>query len=537
MANLGDSIKNLGISELEKLIKSLNIQFLISGEPKPEDYLAAISKAVQDRLSSKKVAELKSLAKQLNVPLGSKAKKKEITDAIQPALTVDSLRTLLTQAPMLPELPDIPQKKTEGELEVIGSELVEIEKDVEMVMDKVEKIPAPDMADIYEIDKVLSEAIRLTIDYSAVGGMLDTGRVKFMEKRYIESLGMLTEAAKVSGDFFNKYQDIAFAHTILAAEKILEECREANSNDENAADALIDAKRAFKEKGVRRQDATKKLIEVADKVYREELRLLEELMSKREGIIQAMKIQGVDVFNAERYLHRARESYLIGELNSSVQYLDKAMNTANESKAVWVKEILDGVPRVEGIIKQAKELGANVADAEKHLHQAKGALMNKDYALCQELSRLAERKAMENQQVQIQKAAQLEREKLGDAQKIISAIEPLVQEAQMYRIEAQNVGMALYSARMSLQSGDYVNAMMHARQAEAMAKPLKTRVEAEREKIIAAGGDFKRCMMCNTNFVRVFDTGWARCMNCGQMFQVVGQDGQQRAGKKGWFGR
>jgi hypothetical protein len=516
---LGESINKMKIAELRKLAKDLNIE---SSGNKKADYLTALYEAVERRIEPCTVSDLKSLAKELSINLRGKKKKKDVIEAIYLSITPKTIGTLLGAVP------------SEESLEDIGEELVEIEKDVEVVIDAVEKIPSADMADIYVIDKKLADIINLNVDYSNVGSLLDVGRVKFMDKRYVESISMLHEATKASKDFYDEYQDVTYAFMILAAEKVLEECREAKSNDEKAADALIDAKRAFSERGPHRAEATKLLNDIAVKVYKEELELLEDLMNKRESMIKAMKIQGVDIFNAERYLHRAREVFLVGELRECTTYLEKSENIASESKDSWIKEIEEDVPRVEGIIKQATEFGAETSEAEKHLNHAKTALDNEDYSLCSELTKLAERKAMEGQQGQIQKAALLEQEKLGDAQKILATISPLVQEAKLYSLDVREVDNSVNSSMAALQNNDYVNALTYARQAENQAKYLKTKVEAEREKILASEDDLKTCSICIATAVKVFDNGWARCMSCGQTFEVKGD---KKKKKWGLFGK
>ncbi len=505
MVGLGESFRNMGIAQLRGLVKDFGIE--VKGGKKKGDFLDALDEAVQSKLGSMNVSELKSLAKQLSLDISGKRKKPVLIELLLSSLTSDSLMELFIPA-------------EEHSLEEIGEELVDIEKDVEAVVKSIEDLHTPEMSDLYEVDRKLEDMAKQSLDYTVVSDMLDMGRVKYMDGKYIEGISMLAEASKTSKEFFDNYQDITYAFLMLASEKILEECRDAESNDEVAADLLIDAKRAFSSGGTRREEATETLIERANKVYREELELLEREMDQREGMIKALKIQGVDVFNAERYLHRAREAFLAGELASSMSYLEKALNHANDSKDGWIEEIRQSVPRVEAIIQQASDLGADTSDAEKSLNQAKVALQNDDYSLCSELTKLAERKAMESQQGQIQKAAQLEREKLGDAGEIIAIVAPLVQEAQLYDLDVQQISWSLQEAKDALKNNDYVDSLSYARQAESQSKHLTSQLEAERERVMAAGGEFKPCQLCNAEAVKIFDSGWARCMSCGQMFEV-----------------
>ena len=516
----GKQLSRLKVVELRDLISTLGISF--TGKEKKSEIIALIEEVANTHLKSLKVNELKGFAADFSMELGQAKKKGELVDAILHELTGESLFVLFDVS--LPEI----------NLEEIGEELVEVEKDLETEVQKLEMEPAPDMADIYDIDQKLSDVVKQDMDLTNVASMLDIGRIKFLDRKYLESMTMLMEAGKICQIFHENYNDITHAFVILSAEKILEECRQAESNDEGAADLLIHAKRTFPAGGEIRADAIHELVNIADTVHREEIQFLENRMAYVEPLINAMRVQGVDVFNAERYLHRAREVFLIGELSNVNEYLDRAQHTAEESKDLWINEIYNDFPRVESIINQASDLGADIADAEKHLGQAKVAFENEDYSLCAELKKLAERKAMESQHSQIQKAAQLEREKLGDADKILAAVYPLVREAEAYGLNVQHVNISITNARNALMNNDYVNALTFAREAESQSKPIWTQVKAQRESILSSGQPLKLCQTCNSMGITILPSGKAVCVNCGMVYdvQVRGQQQQQQGGKK-----
>jgi hypothetical protein len=516
-----------------------------------------------------KAGELKTLANELGLPTTGKEKKAELAELVLASLrekitqlpierlkkiasgqnltTPESYQTLdyvnaIMNNPYVDTLKDVfdiegkttSQKQgTQEELEDIGDELVQVEKDIEGVVQKLERMPALDMADIYLIDQKLADVVKLNIDYGHVANMLDVGRIKFLDRKYIESMTMLTEAIKASDNLHNQYRDITQAFIILSAEKILEECRESKSNNEIAADSLIKAKRMFFTGSENKYDSVKKVSEISSTVYKEEVMFLEGRLAQVEPLISALKVQGVDVFNAERYLHRAREAFLAGELASVNSYLDKSVNTAEDSKNHWIEEIRADIPRVESILKQASELGADISTAEKHLSQAKVAFENQDYSLCSELKKIAERKAMESQHLQIQKAAKLEREKLGDAEKILGTIAPLIREAEAYGINTYDINGVINASRNALFNNDYVNALTYARDAETRSKQVWTQVRAFRESVIASREQLQHCQTCNTMGLKVFPHGKAVCVSCGMVYDI--QVRAPEAQKSGWF--
>ena len=521
----GSPLSKMKVAELKELATNLNLS--LTGKKKKSELITLIEEAASTIFKSLKVGDLKAFARDFEIQLGEAKKKGELVEIIQHNLTKESVIVLFDAV------------KPVINLEEIGEELVEVEKDLEEVVHKLEVSSTPDMADIYDIDQKLTDVVKQDMDFTNVASMLDMGRIKFLDRKYVESMTMLMESAKTCQIFFDNYKDITHAFAILSAEKILEECRQAESNDENAADSLIHAKRTFPEGGKKRDEAILTLVELANGVHREEIIYLENRLAQVEPLINAMRVQGVDVFNAERYLHRAREAFLIGELANVNNHLEKAQYTAEESKDIWISEIYSDIPRVESIIKQASDLGADTTPAEKHLEQAKMAFENEDYSLCAELKKLAERKAMESQHSQIQKAAQLEREKFGDAEKILATLSSLIREAEAYGIYTQEINISVSSSRNAIINNDYVNALTYAREAESQSKPIWTQIRSQRDAILSSGQPLKPCQTCNAAGITVLQSGKAVCVNCGMVYdvQVRGQQQQQNGKKKkgkGW---
>lgn len=523
----GKSLSKMKVAELKELATNLDLS--LTGKEKKSELIALIEEEAGTKLKSLKVGDLKAFARDFEIPLGKAKKKGELVDIILPGLTNESVIVLF----------DAVQPKIN--LEEIGEELVEVEKDLEEVVHKLEVSSTPDMADIYAIDQKLADVVKQDMDLTNVATMLDTGRIKFLDRKYLESMTLLMESAKTCQMFYENYKDVTHAFVILSAEKILEECRQAESNDENAADSLIHAKRTFPEGGKKRDEAIQDLLDLANNVHREEIIYLENRLAQVEPLINAMRVQGVDVFNAERYLHRAREAFLIGELSNVNDHLEKAQYTAEESKDIWISEIYDDIPRVESIIKQANDLGADTTSAEKHLGQSKVAFENEDYSLCAELKKLAERKAMESQHSQIQKAAQLEREKFGDAEKILATLTSIIREAEAYGINIQEINLSISSARNAIINNDYVNALTYAREADEQSKPIWTQIKAQRDAVLSSGQTLKQCQACNTPGITALQSGKAVCVNCGMVYDVQVRNAQSgdkkrapKKKKKGW---
>jgi hypothetical protein len=513
------AVCRMKVADLKALAEDMGIA--LTGKEKKVDILASMEAAARERLLSIPADEALAFARRFDIAAAAQAELPALMPKIMASVTESAVRSLFGA-------------RCEADLESIGEELVSVESDLESVIKHVEATHSPDMADIYAIDQRLADVVKMNIDYTAMASMLDVGRIKFLDRKYVESMGMLGEAMRSSEDIFQLYGDITAAFIVLSAEKILEECRDSKSNDESAADRLIHAKRAFASRGPGRADAISRLTEVATRVHREEVAFLESRIAAAEQSLNSKKIQGVDIFNAERYLHRAREAYLLGDLGSVSAYLDKSMLIAEESERSWVQDIQNDLPRVESIIKQASDLGADVSGAEKHLSQAKASFDEGNYSLCAELKKIAERKAIETQHEQIQKAAKMEREKLAEAEKILASIIPLVREAEVYGINLSDMSGAMRSARDALMVNDYVNALTFARDAESRSRAVWSQVKANREAIMASGEQLQPCQQCRSNGVKVFAGIFkAVCANCGWVYDLQPPQQVRQPEKKG----
>ncbi len=492
---------------------------------------------LKQKLNKRKVAELKSLLSDSHIEHQSKLKKFELINLINDrvenrmvemdvpglgqlsgALGIDahdesSKDEIISSIMMQIEPEQIPSlfNNTEEELVKIGEDLVDIGRDIEETIGIIQAMPASGNTD--EIDKLLNEKIISDFKIEPIIKRFDLGRMKFRERQFIDSINDLVDVRDLSIIEFSNLECIIYAHLILACENLIQKCDDVM--DIKDGNVLLDAKRAFNAGGKERQDAVNALVEYSKTLYYDEIKKIREAISEKDSLITTMKLQGVDVFNAERYLNRARDSLRDIDFTMSISYLDKAENSAKESLAAWKEQIINDVPRVGQIISAADELGAAVVDAEKMLVQAKLALENEDYSLCSELTKIAERKAMEIQQTQIQKAAQLERRQLSEVRSTLDSLEPIIREAFIYGVDIGEVNNAIQRSKAALNNNDYVNAKLYVREAENHVKLIMPHLENIRNNIVKSSTDLHQCSNCGQQKIKVFDNNWARCMSCG----------------------
>ncbi len=497
MTSFKQKLNKLKISELKSILSRSHIAY--PDKMKKAEIIDFISSTVEDRLSNLKVGELKQLSTDLSIDIRGQKKKDGIITQIMLELEPDRLPLLFSNI--------------EDDLVRIGSDIVDIGKDIEETIGLIQRMPVS--GDIDEIDKVLFDLSNADVDISSLLKKFDMGRVMFKDRKFIDTIDELTETNDICTAIFSDFEDILYAHLILACENLIEKCNEIPSSEKRDTKILVDAKRGFKAGGSSRENSVRALIIYATGLYHSEINKIRESIVEIDSFITTMKLQGVDVFNAERYLNRARDSLNEVDFVNAIEYLDKSKNSANESQESWKSQIIDDVPRVERVISAANELGADVIEADKMLNQAKIALDNEDFALCAELTKISERKAMEIQQSQIQKAAQLERRQLGEVRDSLASMEPIIQEAFIYGIDIGEINKAIQNTKNSLVNNDYVNGKISVREAGNLVKLIWPRIEDFRKNIVSEGSEFHNCPSCGKTMIKVFDNHWARCMSCG----------------------
>ena len=497
MTSFKQKLNGYKVAELKSLLSSSHIEY--HNKLKKAELIDLIYDKVEQKLGEQDAPGLEQLSDTLGIDNDRGARKDEQVSRIM-------MQMEPSQAPSL-------FNNTEDELIKIGADLVDIGRDIEETIGIIQAMPASGNTD--EIDRLLNEKMASAFEIGPIMQIFDTGRRKYQDRQFIDSINDLMEVRDISSIEFSNLEDIIYAHLILACENLIQKCDDAPTAEQRDGNVLLDAKRAFNIGGREREDAVAVLVEYSKTLYYDEIKLIREAISEKHSLITTMKLQGVDVFNAERYLNRAKDSLKDIDFTMSISYLDKAETSAKESQVAWKEQIINDVPRVELIISTANDLGAAVVDADKMLGQAKLALENADYGLCAELTKIAERKAMEVQQSQIQKAAQLERRQLGEVRSTLESLEPVIREAFIYGVDIGEVNNAIQRSKAALNNNDYVNGKLFVREAENHVKLIMPHLEDIRKNIVQNSTDLHHCSNCDQNTIKIFDNHWARCMSCG----------------------
>lgn len=250
-----------------------------------------------------------------------------------------------------------------------------------------------------------------------------------------------------------------------------------------------------------------------------ELALLQdELAATRDAVQEAANL-GAAVAAAEDDWNAATRLLDEGDFDGARHRVAAAARRATEARERRIREIEEALHAVDDHIVQARNVGADVEEAERLLAEAGVAAEAREYGRADDFVKRAERAAMESQQRQIQRAIHLRETQMERSQAIIASCEPLILEAEAYALNPSDVRTLLRQARDVLAKGDYVTAFQFARNAEEATYRLEAQVEEERRRRGIMRPKAGMCGVCGSDQLTFYDDGWGRCGKCGGTFR------------------
>ncbi len=249
--------------------------------------------------------------------------------------------------------------------------------------------------------------------------------------------------------------------------------------------------------------------------------LREHFAATRDSLHEAANL-GADVGPAEEAWKAAAESLERREYEDAQAHLERAARGAITARERRVRELEGTLSSVEDHIVLARNVGADVGEAEKLRAQARSAFAAQAYGEAGELALRAERAAMVGQLQQIERAMQLRDRQVERAQAVIASCEPLLQEAESYGLTVTEVRTLLRQARDVLSKGDYLAGLTFARNAEESASRLEVQIEEERRRRGIVRPAPGLCGVCRSDRLTFFDDGWGLCGACDTRFRWRG---------------
>ena len=398
----------------------------------------------------------------------------------------------------------------------------EVRPQLEAVVAAAPAPPRPSLPplDDPDADVLLYASKNAEVDLGRSEDLLDQARMRFEERNFERAIAAADEAAALTRSNAETLQRSAWAYAILSCQRLIEDCGKAGREVDEAAALLLDVKKAFRTNALGSQaELLVKLEEVSRNLYSQEIQRARQEIYRVQEVIGHVANTGASVVLPDEALNRARDALRRNDHLLSIQLAGEAERVSNETLQSRIREIEGSIPLTAAMITEARNVGADVSEADKWLEKAKVAASEKEYVLAAELVKRSERAAMQSQHHQIEKAMELRRRQVEKAQQLIEAVEPLIDEADGFGVDVIEARTLLRQARDVLSKGDYVNGTVYARNAAEVARRLEPKLVEERKRRGILKPEKGVCGVCSSTRLQFFDDGSGRCIECGHTFR------------------
>ncbi|TLZ74829.1 MAG: hypothetical protein E6K14_02385 [Methanobacteriota archaeon] len=359
-------------------------------------------------------------------------------------------------------------------------------------------------------------------DVERVEALLEAARKRFQERRFEAALSAAHEASRIAERTTEPLRRTSWSYAILAAQALLEPCDPADPAAAEAVAVLNRSHEAFVRGSVGDDALLGDLVRAAGDAHAKEADRVRELLAQTRDAIREAANLGASVALAEDAWKQGADFLDRHRLASARESFVEAGRRAGDARSRRIEEVEGLVPAVADHIELARNVGADVREAEGLLDQARTAISAVEHGRAGDLLKRAERLAMKGQQRQIERAIQLRQSQVEKAQAIIAASEPVLKEAESYDLSAAEVRTLLRQARDVLGKGDYLAGLTLARNAEEAARHLEGQVDEERRRRGISKPVAGMCGVCSSRRVAFDDDGGGRCADCGSVFRWRG---------------
>ena len=375
---------------------------------------------------------------------------------------------------------------------------------------------------IRDRDAVILYGKDSSVDFERVEELLDQARKRFQERRFEAALSAAQEASRIAERTTEQLRRASWSYAILAAQGLLEPCDPADPTAAEAHRILEQARDAFFRGPLGDDAVLADLVRAAERAHATESERLQELLARSRDSIREAANLGASVGSAEDAWKRGTDFLDRDQLAAARESFVEAEAQAEEARTRRIREVEESIDFVAGHIELARNVGADVSEAENLLAQAKGAVGEAQHGRAGDLLKRAERLAMKGQQRQIERAIQLRQTQVEKARAIIAANEPVLKEAESYDLSAAEVRTLLRQARDVVEKGDFLAGLTLARNAEESARHLQGQILEERRRRGISKPKSGSCGVCKSKRLSFQDDGWGRCADCGATFRWSG---------------
>src|SRR3989454_12042363 len=309
------------------------------------------------------------------------------------------------------------------------------------------------------------------VDFDRVEELLEQARKRFQERRFEAALTAAQEASRLAERTTEQLRRASWSYTVLAAQALLEPCDPADPEAATARGLLERAREALFHGASIDDVVLRDLVRASEGAHsREAERVRDHLALTRDAIREAANL-GASIALAEDAWERGADFLDRGRLRAARESFLEAAQRADDARARRIRDAEDSVGSVSDHIELARNVGAEMREAEELHAEARTAIAAGEHGQAGDLLKRAERLAMKGQQKQIERAIQLREAQVEKARAILIACEPVLMEAESYDLNPAEGRTLLRQAQDVLTKGDYLGGLTFARNAEEAPRP------------------------------------------------------------------
>lgn len=363
------------------------------------------------------------------------------------------------------------------------------------------------------------------VDFDRVEALLDQARKRFQERRFEAALTAAQEASKIAERTTEQLRRASWSYAVLAAQGLLEPCDPVDPETAAARGLLERARDTFVHGSAVNDALLRDLVRAAEAAHKREAERIRDFLAVTRDAIREASNLGASVAFAEDAWKRGADFLDRDRLAAAREILVEAAQRADDARHRRIREVEEMVESVSDHIELARNVGAEMQEAEALHATAQTAIAAGEHGQAGDLLKRAERLAMKGQQRQIERAIQLREAQVEKAQAILRACEPILKEAESYDLDPAEVRTLLRQAQDVVSKGDYLGGLTLARNAEESARRLEGQIEEERRHRGIVKPASGICGVCRSRHVTFQDDGWGRCADCGNSFRWRGRLG------------
>ncbi len=318
----------------------------------------------------------------------------------------------------------------------------------------------------------------------------------------------------------DRFLNSSWAHVLASMEALVWEARGPTPALEEARASLEEIRTIFASGDLRpHRPALDRAMSAMSALYLTEAERVRQDVTRATEKMRELAAMGGRVADIHIMLQKANEVLRSGDRGQGAELLLRATALMEEEVPRRLEELRSNMVAVEFTLQEASALGANTTEARRLLEQARVALRDGEGALTHELLQRAERTIAECQRTQIDRAMDLHHRQMEKVKELVRRIKPILAEGQGYGLDVAPARVNAKEALQRIHQGDYLNALLYAKQAAEATKALQPLIVAERARrgvVKPPGGICGRCISRNLEFG---DDGWGRCRDCGMDFR------------------